>query len=110
MASLWAGEPRCLRKPVLWYDAVSTAADTEAFDQHAALDALMDEVGLVEPADTTVKLQPSAKLQVSTDHAEVGESDNAKTGQTLSENKGHDPRSRSPPERAAALSHNRIPP
>jgi hypothetical protein len=60
--------------------------------------------------DTTVKLQESAKLQVSTDHAEVGESDNAKTGQTLSENKGHDPRSRSPPERAAALSHNRIPP
>jgi hypothetical protein len=50
VASLWAGEPHCLRKPVLWYDAVSTAADMEAFDQHAALDALMDEVGLVEPA------------------------------------------------------------
>jgi hypothetical protein len=31
----------------LWYDAVAAAAD---FDQHAALDALMNEVGLVEPA------------------------------------------------------------
>jgi hypothetical protein len=34
----------------LWYDAVAAAADVEAFDRHAALDALMDEVGLVEPA------------------------------------------------------------
>jgi len=34
----------------LWYDAVDAAADLQAFDRHAALDALMDEVGLVEPA------------------------------------------------------------
>jgi hypothetical protein len=33
-----------------WYDAVAAAADMEAFDRHAALDALMNEVGLVEPA------------------------------------------------------------
>jgi hypothetical protein len=33
-----------------WYDAVAAAADMEAFDGHAALDALMSEVGLVEPA------------------------------------------------------------
>jgi Domain of Unknown Function (DUF928) len=34
----------------LWYDAVAAAAEMEAFDRHAALDALMNEVGLVEPA------------------------------------------------------------
>jgi hypothetical protein len=34
----------------LWYDAVAAAADIEASDRHAALDALMNEVGLVEPA------------------------------------------------------------
>lgn len=34
----------------LWYDAVAAAADIEAFDRHAALDALMNEVGLVEAA------------------------------------------------------------
>jgi hypothetical protein len=34
----------------LWYDAVAAAADIEGFDRHAALDALMTEVGLVEPA------------------------------------------------------------
>jgi hypothetical protein len=33
-----------------WYDAVAAAADMEASDRHAALDALMNEVGLVEPA------------------------------------------------------------
>jgi hypothetical protein len=33
-----------------WYDAVAAAADMEAFDRHAAFDALMNEVGLVEPA------------------------------------------------------------
>jgi Domain of Unknown Function (DUF928) len=33
-----------------WYDAVAAAADMEAFDRHAALNALMNEVGLVEPA------------------------------------------------------------
>jgi hypothetical protein len=33
-----------------WYDAVAAAAELKAFDRHAALDALMDEVGLVEPA------------------------------------------------------------
>jgi hypothetical protein len=34
----------------LWYDAVAAAADTAALDRHAALDALMNEVGLAEPA------------------------------------------------------------
>jgi len=34
----------------LWYDAVAAAADIGAFDRHAALDALMNEVGLTEPA------------------------------------------------------------
>jgi Domain of Unknown Function (DUF928) len=34
----------------LWYDAAAAAADIAAFDRHAALDALMNEVGLVEPA------------------------------------------------------------
>jgi len=34
----------------LWYDAVAAAAETAAVDRHAALDALMTEVGLVEPA------------------------------------------------------------
>ena len=33
-----------------WYDAVAAAADMEALDRYAALDALMNEVGLVEPA------------------------------------------------------------
>jgi len=34
----------------LWYDAVAAAAEMEASDRHAALDALMSQVGLVEPA------------------------------------------------------------
>ena len=34
----------------LWYDAVAAAADIGALDRHAALDALMNEVGLTEPA------------------------------------------------------------
>jgi Domain of Unknown Function (DUF928) len=34
----------------IWYDAVAAAAEMEASDRHAALDALMNEVGLVEPA------------------------------------------------------------
>jgi Domain of Unknown Function (DUF928) len=34
----------------LWYDAVAAAAETAALDRHVALDALMNEVGLVEPA------------------------------------------------------------
>ena len=34
----------------LWYDAVAAAAEMAALDRHAALDALMNEVGLVEPA------------------------------------------------------------
>jgi len=33
----------------LWYDALAAAADIKAFDRHA-LEALMNEVGLVEPA------------------------------------------------------------
>jgi hypothetical protein len=33
-----------------WYDAVAAAAEIETLDRHAALDALMNEVGLVEPA------------------------------------------------------------
>jgi hypothetical protein len=45
-----------------WYDAVAAAAEMEAFDRHAALDALMNEVGLVEPASydrQTVDGRPS---------------------------------------------------
>jgi len=34
----------------LWYDAVAAAAETSAHDRHAALDSLMTQVGLVEPA------------------------------------------------------------
>jgi hypothetical protein len=34
----------------LWYDAVAAATDISALDHHAALDMLMNEVGLVEPA------------------------------------------------------------
>src|SRR5579863_4497163 len=34
----------------LWYDAVAAAAEGENLDQHAALDALLTEVGLIEPA------------------------------------------------------------
>jgi hypothetical protein len=34
----------------LWYDAVAAAADISALDRHTALDTLMNEVGLVEPA------------------------------------------------------------
>jgi hypothetical protein len=34
----------------LWYDAVAAAAEAASFDRHAALDALMSEVGLLEPA------------------------------------------------------------
>ena len=34
----------------LWYDAVAAAAEMAALDRRAALDALMNEVGLVEPA------------------------------------------------------------
>ena len=34
----------------LWYDAVAAAAETAAYDRHAALDSLMTQVGLVEPA------------------------------------------------------------
>jgi hypothetical protein len=34
----------------LWYDAVAAAAETAAYDRHAALDSLMTQVGLVEAA------------------------------------------------------------
>jgi hypothetical protein len=34
----------------LWYDAVAAAADAENLDHHAALDQLLTEVGLTEPA------------------------------------------------------------
>jgi hypothetical protein len=34
----------------LWYDAVAAAAETAALDRHAALDSLMTQVGLAEPA------------------------------------------------------------
>jgi hypothetical protein len=33
----------------LWYDAVAAAAESATLDRHAALDALMNEVGLVAP-------------------------------------------------------------
>lgn len=35
----------------IWYDAVAAAAEMEGSDRHAALDALMNEVGLIEPAN-----------------------------------------------------------
>ena len=34
----------------LWYDAVAAAAETKDQDSHKALDALLDQVGLTEPA------------------------------------------------------------
>jgi hypothetical protein len=34
----------------LWYDAVTAAAETAELDHHAALDSLLTQVGLVEPA------------------------------------------------------------
>ncbi|HTZ36702.1 MAG TPA: DUF928 domain-containing protein [Stellaceae bacterium] len=34
----------------LWYDAVAAAVDAETVDRHASLDALLDQVGLTEPA------------------------------------------------------------
>jgi len=34
----------------LWYDAVAAAAEAKDLDRHAALDALMEQVGLEEPA------------------------------------------------------------
>jgi hypothetical protein len=41
---------RLLAQAGIWYDAVAAAADSEASDRHAALDALMDGVGLDGPA------------------------------------------------------------
>jgi hypothetical protein len=35
----------------LWYDAVAAAAEAENLDRHAALDALLTQVGLSEPAN-----------------------------------------------------------
>jgi hypothetical protein len=52
-ALLGASESRravLLAQAGIWYDAVAAAADSEASDRHAALDALMDGVGLVGPA------------------------------------------------------------
>jgi hypothetical protein len=34
----------------LWYDAVEAAVEGESLDRHAALDALMDQVGLSQAA------------------------------------------------------------
>jgi Domain of Unknown Function (DUF928) len=45
-----SGRAVLLAQAGLWYDAVAAAGDIEAFDRHAALDALMNEVGLVEAA------------------------------------------------------------
>ena len=39
----------------LWYDAVAAAAETAALDRHAALDALMTQVGLSGRRDTIAK-------------------------------------------------------
>ncbi len=44
------GRAALLAQAGLWYDAIAAAAEMEAFDRHAALDALMNQVGLVEPA------------------------------------------------------------
>jgi hypothetical protein len=35
----------------LWYDAIAAAAEAENLDRHAALDQLLTEVGLTEPAN-----------------------------------------------------------
>jgi hypothetical protein len=45
-----SGRAALFAKAGLWYDAVAAAVAMEAFDRHAALDALMKEVDLVEPA------------------------------------------------------------
>jgi hypothetical protein len=47
----------------LWYDAVAAAAETAALDRHAALDALMTQVGLSGPAryDREAAGGPSAR-------------------------------------------------
>jgi len=53
-AALRAASPNrraaILAQAGLWYDAVAAAAETASLDRHAALDALMTEVGLLEPA------------------------------------------------------------
>jgi Domain of Unknown Function (DUF928) len=41
-----------------WYDAVAAAADIEAFDRRAALNALMNELGLVEPTISAGRAAP----------------------------------------------------
>jgi hypothetical protein len=43
--------PTLLAQGGFWYDAVGAAADFEAVGRHAALDALMSEVGLVQPTE-----------------------------------------------------------
>ena len=45
----------------LWYDAVAAAGETAALDRHAALDALMNEVGLVEPASYDRRIASGAR-------------------------------------------------
>jgi hypothetical protein len=53
-AALRGGPPNrraaILAQAGLWYDAVAAAAEAASLDRHATLDALMNEVGLVEPA------------------------------------------------------------
>ena len=87
-----------------WYDAVAAAADMEAFDRHAALDALMNEVGLVEPARYDRQTDgPQGTIAVA-----PWDERNAKTEPTLPGNKDRDPRSRCRRGRGAAPSRNRI--
>ncbi len=55
LESALLGEPASRRATLFaqagfWYDAVDAAAEIEKFDRHAALDALMNEVGLAGPA------------------------------------------------------------
>jgi uncharacterized protein DUF928 len=45
----------------LWYDAVAAAADSEASDRHAALDALLDQVGLKQPAAVDRQIAQSGR-------------------------------------------------
>ena len=49
-AAIPDGRTAFLAQAGLWYDAVAAAAEMAGLDRHAALDALMNEVGLVEPA------------------------------------------------------------
>jgi hypothetical protein len=45
-----AGRAALFARAGLWYDAIASAAETASLDRHAALDELLTEGGLAEPA------------------------------------------------------------